>query len=80
MASLSKLITASAVAVMVDNNRLELEAPVSRLLSEFRGEKKDHVTVRMLLDHTSGLPAWAALGGREGTAAGAHSRHPRGRR
>jgi CubicO group peptidase (beta-lactamase class C family) len=75
VASLSKVIaTASAVAVLVDRQRLDLDAPVSRLLPRFAGEVKDHVTVRMLLDHTSGLPAWAPLGGREGTAAGAWSR------
>jgi CubicO group peptidase (beta-lactamase class C family) len=74
VASLSKLITACAVAVLVDRKQIDLEAPVSRLLQEFGGAVKDHVTVRMLLDHTSGLPAWAALGGREGTAAGARAR------
>jgi CubicO group peptidase (beta-lactamase class C family) len=60
--------------VLVDRKQIDLEAPVSRLLQEFGGAVKDHVTVRMLLDHTSGLPAWAALGGREGTAAGARAR------
>lgn len=75
VASLSKVLaTASAMAVLVDRQQVDLDAPVSRLLPRFAGEAKDHVTVRMLLDHTSGLPAWAALGGREGTAAGAWSR------
>lgn len=75
VASLSKVLaTASAVAVLVDRQQLDLDAPVSRVLPQFAGEVKDHVTVRMLLDHTSGLPAWAALGGREGTVAGARSR------
>jgi CubicO group peptidase (beta-lactamase class C family) len=74
VASLSKVMTASAVAVLVDRQVLELEQPVSGVLPSFAGEAKDHVTVRMLLDHTSGLPAWAALGGREGTVAGARSR------
>jgi CubicO group peptidase (beta-lactamase class C family) len=74
VASLSKVVTASAIAVLVDRQLVDLEAPVTRLLPQFAGEAKDHVTVRMLLDHTSGLPAWAALGGREGTVAGARSR------
>ena len=57
VASLSKVMTASAVAVLVDRQQLELEQPVSGVLPQFAGEAKDHVTVRMLLDHTSGLPA-----------------------
>lgn len=75
IASLSKVVaTASAVAVLVDKHALDLDAPVVKLLPGFTGEVKDHVTVRMLLDHTSGLPAWAALGGRDNSATGARSR------
>ncbi len=75
VASLSKVIaTASAVAVLVDAERLDLDLPVHELVPRFAGEIKDHVTVRMLLDHTSGLPAWAALGGSEGTAEAAWTR------
>ncbi|MES2305050.1 MAG: serine hydrolase domain-containing protein [Gemmatimonadota bacterium] len=62
LASLSKVVgTASAAAVLVDQGRLQLDAPVSRYLPEFSGGAKDSVTVRMLLNHTSGLPAWAPI-------------------
>lgn len=62
IASLSKVVaTTSAIAVLVDRGELNLDAPVMTYLPEFFGGGKDRVTVRMLLDHTSGLPAWSAL-------------------
>ena len=62
IASLSKVVaTASTVAKLVERGQLDLEAPVERYLPEFMGVSKDQVTVRMLLDHTSGLPPYTAL-------------------
>lgn len=62
LASLTKVVaTASAAAVLVGEGRLDLDAPVHRYLADFGGGAKDSVTVRMLLNHTSGLPAWAPL-------------------
>lgn len=75
VASLTKVTaTASAVAVLVDRNLLDLETPVSQFLPSFRGEGKDSITVRMLLDHTSGLPAWAPLGARDTSITAAQGR------
>jgi CubicO group peptidase (beta-lactamase class C family) len=53
--------TPSAVATLVQRGQLDLEAPVSRYLADFVGGRKDMVTVRMLLDHTSGLPAYSPI-------------------
>jgi CubicO group peptidase (beta-lactamase class C family) len=62
LASLSKVVaTTSAASVLVQEHRLDLDAPVSRYLPEFSGGKKDQVTVRMLLNHTSGMPAYTQL-------------------
>lgn len=62
LASLSKVVgTASAAAVLVNQGQLDLDAPVQSFLPEFAGGDKDSVTVRMLLNHTSGLPAWAPI-------------------
>ena len=75
VASLTKVTaTASAVAVLVDRNLLDLDATVSRFVPQFSGPGKDSVTVRMLLDHTSGLPAWAPLGSRDPAPSAAYSR------
>jgi CubicO group peptidase (beta-lactamase class C family) len=59
LASLTKVVaTASAVLVLVDQGRVSLDDPVVRYLPRFHGNGRDRVTVRMLLDHTSGLPAY----------------------
>ncbi len=60
VASLTKVVaTTASAAVLVDRRQLDLDAPVGRYLPQFQGGAKDRVTVRMLLDHTSGLPAGA---------------------
>jgi CubicO group peptidase (beta-lactamase class C family) len=62
LASLTKVVaTASAAMRLADTHRLDLDAAVVRYLPRFRGGRKPHVTVRMLLDHTSGLPAYRPL-------------------
>jgi CubicO group peptidase (beta-lactamase class C family) len=62
IASITKVVgTASAVMRLVDSGRLSLDAPVGRYLPRFSGGTKDRVTVRMLLDHTSGLRSYAPL-------------------
>jgi beta-N-acetylhexosaminidase len=63
LASLTKVIaTTTAVMTLFDEGRIDLDAPVRRYLPEWGGspEKRD-VTLRNLLLHDSGLPAWAAL-------------------
>ncbi len=59
LASLTKVVaTTTAVMLLVEDGVLELDAPVSRFLPAFRGGDKDRVTIRHLLLHNSGLPAW----------------------
>jgi len=58
IASLTKVVaTTGAIALLVDRGQLALDAPVARYLPRFTGSGREKVTVRMLLDHTSGLPA-----------------------
>jgi CubicO group peptidase (beta-lactamase class C family) len=62
IASITKVVaTTSSVMRLADARRLELDAPVTHYLSRFKGARRDRVTVRMLLDHTSGLPAYLPL-------------------
>ena len=62
MASLTKVIAmTSAVMQLTESGRLELDAPIARYLPEFNGPAKDRVTIRHLLTHSSGLPAWRPL-------------------
>ncbi len=59
IASLTKVVsTASSIMVLVDEGRLDLDAPVARYLPRFQGDRKGQVTVRMLLNHTSGMRSY----------------------
>ncbi|MEA3212188.1 MAG: hypothetical protein QOE70_5245 [Chthoniobacter sp.] len=54
-ASLTKAVaTTTCVMKLIEQNKVELDAPVARYLPEFVGENKYRVTVRQLLTHTSG--------------------------
>lgn len=80
LASLTKVLaTAPLVLLSIQRGRLSLDAPVHDLLQGYVGGGRDAITVRMLLDHSSGLPAWRpyyrevaseANGARLATAAG----------
>ncbi len=61
LASLTKVIgMTSAMMQLVEEGRVSLDAPVQRYLPEWTGPHKADVTVRDLLTHTSGLPAFRA--------------------
>jgi len=55
-ASLTKVIaTTPAIMKLVEDGRLDLNAPIHTYLPAFKGEGKDRVTLRHLMTHTSGL-------------------------
>ena len=59
LASLTKVVgTTPAVMRLVEERRVDLDAPVSRYLPRFSGAGKEKVTVRQLLNHSSGLPSY----------------------
>jgi len=76
IASMSKPVTGTALMVVVDEGKVQLDDPVEKYLPEFRGmwvvtQKDDNhqvlrrplrlITVRDLLRHTSGLPFRSAM-------------------
>src|SRR5207248_9205023 len=62
LASLTKpLITGLLCAQLIERGALALDQRVAHYLSEFRRADKETITVRQLLTHTSGLPAWRPL-------------------
>lgn len=59
LASLTKVLAATPLVLLaVQRNLLTLDTPVHRLLPDSVGGGREAVTLRMLLDHSSGLPAW----------------------
>jgi serine-type D-Ala-D-Ala carboxypeptidase len=62
LASLTKpLVTGLLLARLVQAGELTLDSPISNYLQEFDRPDKKAITVRHLLTHTSGLPAWRPL-------------------
>ena len=58
LASLTKVVgTTTAVMILFDEGKLHLDDRVVQYIPEFGGGAKDKVTIRMLLEHRSGLPA-----------------------
>jgi CubicO group peptidase (beta-lactamase class C family) len=61
MASLTKVIaTTTSIMRLVDQGKVDVNAPVQRYLPDWTGPGKEAVTVRHLLTHSSGLPAFKA--------------------
>jgi CubicO group peptidase (beta-lactamase class C family) len=68
LASLTKVVATTAMAmILYERGLLDLEAALTAIVPEFAGASDDHdsrrreVTVRMLLAHSSGLPAYEKL-------------------
>lgn len=56
IASITKAFTAVLVLQLAEEGRLGLDEPLRTYLPKFPGEGTDRITVRQLLNHTSGLP------------------------
>lgn len=54
LASLAKVITATAIMILVERGQVGLNRPIQEYLPEFAGDGKDAVMVHHLLTHTSG--------------------------
>lgn len=55
LASMSKLFTATSVMQLIEQGKVDLNAPVVTYLPAFASHGKSDITVRNLLTHTSGL-------------------------
>jgi CubicO group peptidase (beta-lactamase class C family) len=59
MASLTKPIaTGTSLMLLVQQGRIALDDPVGKYLPEFNTAEKENVTIRHLMTHISGLPAY----------------------
>ena len=62
--SMSKSFTALAIMQLVEDGKVDLDAPVQRYIPWFRvadPEASKHITVRHLLNQTSGIPGLAGM-------------------
>ena len=58
MASVSKLFTSIVVMQQVERGRIDLDTPVAAYVPEFAANGKAGITMRQLLTHSSGFPAF----------------------
>jgi len=56
--STTKTMTSLCALALVERGELDVFAPVTRYWPEFSANAKEHIEVRHLLAHTSGLAAW----------------------
>jgi len=64
LASLTKVVATTSMAmILYERGLLDLDLPVNAIVGEFGGAdpRRDAVTLRMLLAHSSGLPAYEKL-------------------
>ncbi|MBZ5647477.1 MAG: beta-lactamase family protein [Acidobacteriia bacterium] len=64
LASVSKVVATTTMAmILYERGQLDLDAPVSAVVPEFSSHdaRRAEVTIRMLLAHSSGLPAYVKL-------------------
>ncbi|MBZ5547026.1 MAG: beta-lactamase family protein [Acidobacteriia bacterium] len=64
LASVSKAVATTTMAmILYERGLLDLEAPVTAIVPEFAGDdpRRSEVTLRQLLAHSSGLPAYEKL-------------------
>lgn len=55
--SFSKGISSTVIAMFLSDGAVDLDAPVSRYIPEYRGGLRDRTLVRHLLTHAAGIPA-----------------------
>lgn len=61
LASLTKLATTALCLALVRERVIELEMPLGEIVPDFRGGRKDEVTIAHVLTHTGGLLWWKPL-------------------
>ena len=61
LASLTKLATTAVALALVRERILTLDTPLRTLVPDFRGGRKDEVTLAQVLTHTAGLRWWLPL-------------------
>ncbi|MGH2499263.1 MAG: serine hydrolase domain-containing protein [Candidatus Limnocylindria bacterium] len=61
LASLTKLATTALALALIRERVLDLAMPFRELVPDFRGGRKDEVTLAQVLTHTAGLTWWRPL-------------------
>ncbi len=60
IASVTKTFTATLVMQEVQRGAIDLDAPITKYVPEFRADTGGRVTIRQMLAHTSGIPNYSS--------------------
>lgn len=63
LASITKPMTATSILQLVEKGILDLDVPIQKYLPDYPVKKEGDITIRMLLNHTSGTPAYRYFSG-----------------
>jgi D-alanyl-D-alanine carboxypeptidase len=77
IASVTKLFTSVLILQLVQEGRIDLDAPIRDALPEFPGDGADRITLHQLLNHTSGLAQWDDVGSYQDAFANGVERYQR---
>jgi len=58
MGSIAKTMTALAVMQLIEQEKLDLDAPIQKYISDYPKHEKTQITIRHLLSHTSGISGY----------------------
>jgi len=61
LGSITKQFTAVLVLQMVEQGRIDLQAPITRYLPDYPAQTGDRITIHHLLNHTSGIPGYTEI-------------------
>jgi CubicO group peptidase (beta-lactamase class C family) len=61
LGSITKQFTSMMIMQLVEEGKIDLQAPITRYLPDYRKETGDRVTIHHLLTHTSGIPSYTSL-------------------
>jgi CubicO group peptidase (beta-lactamase class C family) len=61
LGSVTKQFTAALVLQLVEQGKVDLNAPLTRYLPDYPAKNGDRITVHQLLNHTSGIPGYTEL-------------------
>lgn len=62
MMSVAKAVSALCVHMLIDDGKIELDAPIARYWPEFAANGKETIPVRWILSHLAGVPVADAAG------------------
>ncbi len=61
LGSVTKQFTATLIMQLVEQGKIELNAPITRYLPDYPAKTGDRITIHHLLNHTSGIPGYTEI-------------------